>query len=141
MEHSRDIEKRVEGKVEHYAKKVIKVIMMVIIFSVLFLLAIYVLMRLWNWLMPDLFGLGAINYWQALGIMVLAKLLFGFGGGGGKNKGRSSHRRKFNSSHRCGSMRRDFEEWKHYEKFWKEEGEEAYKAYVDRIKNENHDTE
>ena len=140
MEHTRDIKKRVERKVEHYAKKVIKVIMMVIIFSALFLLAIYVLMRLWNWLMPDLFGLATINYWQALGIMVLAKLLFGFGGGG-KNKGRSSHKRKFKSSHRCGSMRRDFEEWKHYEKFWKEEGEQAYKAYVDRIKNENHDTE
>ena len=81
MEHTRDIEKKVEKKVEHYAKKVIKVIMMVIIFSALFLLAIYVLMRLWNWLMPDLFGLATINYWQALGIMVLAKLLFGFGGG------------------------------------------------------------
>ena len=140
MEHTRDIEKRVERKVEHYAKKVIKVIMMVIIFSVLFLLAIYVLMRLWNWLMPDLFGLTTINYWQALGIMVLAKLLFGFGGGG-KNKGSSSHKRKFNSSHGCSSMRRDFKEWKHYEKFWKEEGEQAYRAYVDRIKNENHDTE
>ncbi|WP_222982935.1 hypothetical protein [Flagellimonas meishanensis] len=140
MEHTRDIESRMERKAEHYLKKIIKVFMMVLIFTVLFLLAIYVLMYLWNWLMPDLFGLSTINYWQAFGIMVMAKLLFGFGGGGGKSKGSSSKQGRHKASNRCGSLRRDFEEWKHYEKFWKEEGEEAYKAYVERIKNENHDT-
>jgi hypothetical protein len=34
---------------------------------------------LWNWLMPDIFGLKRINYRQALGITILAKLLFGSG--------------------------------------------------------------
>ena len=141
MEHSKDFEKRVEKKVGHYVKKVVKVIIMFILAITLFLLANYVLMRLWNWLMPDLFGLSTITYWQALGILVIAKLLFGFGGGGGKNKGTSSHKKKFKASHKCAPLRRDFEEWKHYEQFWKEEGEEAYKAYVERIKNDNHDTE
>ena len=37
-----------------------------------------VVMLLWNWLMPDVFGLTAISYWQALGLYVLCKLLFGF---------------------------------------------------------------
>ena len=37
----------------------------------------YVVMALWNWLMPAIFGLGIINYWQAFGIFVLAKILFG----------------------------------------------------------------
>ncbi|MBI3501648.1 MAG: hypothetical protein HY063_07625 [Bacteroidetes bacterium] len=37
----------------------------------------YVVMALWNWLMPELFGLGMITYWKAFGILVLAKILFG----------------------------------------------------------------
>ena len=41
-------------------------------------------MLLWNWLIPAIFGLTAVNYWQALGILVLCRLLFGsFGGGHG----------------------------------------------------------
>ncbi len=36
---------------------------------------------LWNWLMPAIFGLGVITFWQALGLLVLAKILFGGGHG------------------------------------------------------------
>lgn len=36
-----------------------------------------VLMLLWNALIPDIFRLGPITYWQALGLLVLAKILFG----------------------------------------------------------------
>ena len=44
------------------------------------LLGVFV-MWLWNWLMPTLFGLQAINYWQAVGILILCHLLFkGHGG-------------------------------------------------------------
>jgi len=32
---------------------------------------------LWNWLMPALFGLGQLTYWQALGLLALCRLLFG----------------------------------------------------------------
>jgi hypothetical protein len=39
---------------------------------------------LWNWLLPPLFGLPAITFWQALGLLLLARILFGgFGGRGG----------------------------------------------------------
>jgi hypothetical protein len=34
-------------------------------------------MLLWNALVPGIFGLGAINFWQALGLLCLARLLFG----------------------------------------------------------------
>lgn len=139
MDRKREIEKRVESNVEYYVKKIVKVIAMVILAGALFFLANYVLMRLWNWLMPDLFGLATITFWQALGILVMAKIIFGFGGGGGKSKGGSHQRRKHRSNHKCSSLRRDFDEWKHYDQFWKEEGEEAFKAYVAKIKNENHE--
>jgi len=141
MEHKKDFEKVVEKKVEKTVKKVVKIIALVILGILIFLLANYLLMRLWNWLMPNLFGVGTVTYWQALGVFILAKLLFGFGGGGGgKSKGGSSHKKKIKSSNKCSPWRRDFDEWQHYDQFWKEEGEEAFKNYVDKIKNENHDT-
>ena len=37
----------------------------------------YVVMHLWNWLLPAVFGWHVINYWQALGILALTRLLFG----------------------------------------------------------------
>jgi hypothetical protein len=36
-----------------------------------------VVMHLWNWLLPALFGWHPINFWQALGLLVLCRLLFG----------------------------------------------------------------
>jgi len=37
----------------------------------------FLVMRLWNWLTPALFGWHVITYWQALGILILSKILFG----------------------------------------------------------------
>jgi hypothetical protein len=34
-------------------------------------------MLLWNWLMPAIFDLREISFWEALGILVLSKILFG----------------------------------------------------------------
>lgn len=42
----------------------------------------YVVMLLWNALMPVIFHLTVITYWQALGLLILSKILFGFGKGG-----------------------------------------------------------
>jgi hypothetical protein len=40
-----------------------------------------IVMLLWNWLVPDIFGWTAISFWQALGLLILSKILFGgFGG-------------------------------------------------------------
>lgn len=46
----------------------------------------YVVMRLWNWLTPALFGWHIITFWQALGILILSKILFG-GLRGGPRRG------------------------------------------------------
>ncbi|HXA75919.1 MAG TPA: hypothetical protein VNV41_02195 [Candidatus Acidoferrales bacterium] len=37
----------------------------------------FVVMGLWNWLMPALFALHRISFWQALGLLLLGKILFG----------------------------------------------------------------
>ena len=39
-------------------------------------------MLLWNALLPNIFGIACINFWQALGLLVLGRILFsGIGGG------------------------------------------------------------
>jgi membrane protein required for beta-lactamase induction len=36
----------------------------------------YPLMLLWNWLMPVIFGLPEITFWQAIGLNFLSTILF-----------------------------------------------------------------
>lgn len=69
---------------KHWIGKAFLIVFGIIGFTIL---AGLVVMSLWNWLMPTLFGLITISFWQALGIFALAKILFGFGGGGGMRRG------------------------------------------------------
>jgi len=45
-----------------------------------------VVMHLWNWLLPSLFGWREITFWQALGLLVLCRILFGGFGGHGHDR-------------------------------------------------------
>ena len=36
-----------------------------------------IVMQLWNWLIPAIIGWHTITFWQALGLLVLSKILFG----------------------------------------------------------------
>jgi hypothetical protein len=36
-----------------------------------------IVMSLWNALLPQIFGITTINFWQALGLLVLCRMLFG----------------------------------------------------------------
>jgi len=59
---------------KHRIRKVLKVMIAVALFIAIFS---FVVMKLWNWLMPVLFSLHLITYWQAMGILILSKILFG----------------------------------------------------------------
>ena len=49
-----------------------------VLFAILLLAVLgAVVMSLWNWLLPALFGWPAISFAQAIGVLVLSKLLFG----------------------------------------------------------------
>jgi hypothetical protein len=50
-----------------------------------------IVMRLWNWLLPGLFGWHSITLWQALGLLVLCRILFG---GFGNSGNRGGHQRR-----------------------------------------------
>lgn len=55
-----------------------------------------VVMHLWNWLLPPLFGWPALGFWQALGLLALCRILIGGLGGGhcrhGHMRGRFAER-------------------------------------------------
>ncbi len=53
--------------------KILGVIGLVVVIAVLMTLPT---MWLWNWLMPTIFGLIKIGFWQALGLNLLAGILF-----------------------------------------------------------------
>jgi hypothetical protein len=48
----------------------------------------WIVMSLWNWLLPPLFGWKALTFWQAIGILALCRILFG---GLGRHMGHRSH--------------------------------------------------
>lgn len=70
-----------------------------------------IVLHLWNWLMPPLFGWHELTFWQALGLLALCRILFGgfgwhrsrgfrFGGGMGGHFARMSpeERERFRQS-------------------------------------------
>ena len=70
-----------------------------------------VVMLLWNWLAPTLFGLRLITFWQAIGLLALCRILFGgFGLGGGGNR---NSRRRMEGRIRERIRERVDERWEH----------------------------
>ena len=65
---------------------------MVLFMAAALVLSSLAVMILWNWLVPTLFGLPAISVWQALGLLILSKILFGRHWGPGRMYRR--HRKK-----------------------------------------------
>lgn len=72
-------------------------ILRVLAFAPLAILALalfgFIVMSLWNWLMPALFGLHTLTYWQAFGVLILSRILFG-GLAGRSCHGRDRARRR-----------------------------------------------
>ena len=63
------------------------VLVKIIVWLALAAVVVGLVMQLWNWLMPAVFsGARPIDYWQALGLIVLSRVFFG--GGHGRWKGR-----------------------------------------------------
>src|SRR5580692_8467137 len=55
----------------------LKALKILVIVAVAVLVFGFVTMHLWTWLMPALFGLPAVTFAQALGLLLLGKILFG----------------------------------------------------------------
>jgi hypothetical protein len=67
---------------------------------------------LWNWLLPPLFGLHALTFWQGLGILILARILFGgIGRHGSSDRPFSRRRMRERMAERMGQRMAD--RWEH----------------------------
>src|SRR5271167_946625 len=58
----------------HWILRIPKFVLFAALFVAVFSL---IVMSLWDWLMPALFGWRLISYWQAMGILILSKILLG----------------------------------------------------------------
>lgn len=78
---------------EMFFEKFFKGFFMFLFFVAFLFLFAAAFMWLWNALLPELFGLPIITYWQGLGLLALSKILFtGFGGGGWRHRSNRSWR-------------------------------------------------
>jgi hypothetical protein len=64
----------------------------IVAFAAFIVLGGLVVQYLWNWLLPPIFGLREITFWQGLGLLALSRILFG--GFGRHGCGRSGFRRR-----------------------------------------------
>ena len=64
-------------KTERIVRGMVKALMFLPLVALVIALVSFLFMNLWNWLMPALFGLRIITFWQALGLLILCKILFG----------------------------------------------------------------
>ncbi|MCH2234561.1 MAG: hypothetical protein MK078_09935 [Crocinitomicaceae bacterium] len=114
------------------------VVLAIIGITALIILFGFVFMWLWNWLMPEIFGLGVITFWQGVGLILIAKILFGGMGNSGSSSKKSKRKRR---KEKCDQDDDNFNKWKHYAKYWEEEGDAAYKNYVNRMETNNTEEE
>lgn len=93
-----------------------------------------VVKALWNWLMPELFGLKTITYWQAFGLVILGHLLVGSSGGshGGESKKTSRKNRRCEPPAGEEDSRDNWKHWKYYDEWWQSEGKNAFRDFVDK---------
>ena len=112
--------------------------------------------------MPPLLHAGTINYWQAFGIVILAKILFGGVGGGHRDYGSRDWRKKARRWDRWESgpghlgwkgpcsweddggdewaPKGSHRNWRHYRQYWRDEGKAAFEAWLDkRVKDRDKD--
>ena len=57
--------------------KVLKIMMFIVLGVAAFILFGWAIQSLWNILLPELFGWKSITFWQAMGLFILSKILFG----------------------------------------------------------------
>ena len=98
------------------------------------------IMWLWNWLMPSLFGLRTIGFWEGLGLFLLAKILFGFGGSSHSGDDGGKHHKKHHH-HGSKDESKDWKDWEYYDDWWEEDGKNAFHAYAEQKRPKHTDGE
>ena len=111
----------------HIAGRVVLGIAAAAVFALVFGVLV---MLLWNWLMPFIFGLPDIGYWQAFGIVILVKLIFGTIGHRHQHKDWHDTRERWKKRPSNGHDWMQAEEHQHWHDFWKDEGKDQFDKYI-----------
>jgi hypothetical protein len=126
MEHETYYHMSIRNRKLHLIRLILSRMATHVIFA---LLLGWLVMILWNWLMPFLFGLKTITYWMGFGLLLFAKLLGGSAhcSYDNRNPGRYSLKDRvmggwmYNGEH---------EYWKFYREYWKERGKKDFEQYL-----------
>ena len=120
-------------------KVVVWMVLGIVAFIALALVFGWVVQFLWNTTVADMFGWSEISYWQAIGIFLLAKFLFGFGIGGSNKSAASKKKAEPKSVNTAADARADAEtgsenlsdlvENADFRKFWAAEGRAAWNTF------------
>ncbi len=107
------------------------------------------IMWLWNCIAAPLFHISTISFWEAIGLAVLTRLLFGGANHGWHHGGRRWKQGMWRGNHsghyhhtgnwgcqtqsndKCGCDPEQ-DKWKFYDEYWKQEGEQSFNDYVKR---------
>jgi hypothetical protein len=93
MKRNDEVGKEIAENIAHGIARGIAIgIALAMAFALFILLGGLVVQWLWNWLLPDIFGLRQITFWQALGLLALCRILFGSFGRGGHPRTHVKHR-------------------------------------------------
>ena len=114
-----------------------------LLFAVGFAIVFAFLVKLiWNSLMPAIFDIKEITFWQAFGIIILAKLLFGTFGSHRQDRWKKDgrytppwHRRPAQPDADMPPSRYH-PDWKTYTQYWRKEGKAAFEAYMNRFETQ-----
>ena len=99
-----------------------KIIMGIVIGTAAVFLMGLIVMNLWNAILPAVIHVSAITFWQAVGILLLSKILFGgFRGGWGGGRGRQWKERMNNKWQQMTPEEKDRfkQEWRNRCSRWK----------------------
>lgn len=97
----------------------------------------WIIQSLWNWLMPGIFGLKTITYWQAVGLFILFRILFGCFRDRNYDVGSKSRKKKKTEHEKEAPSWEDWKGWKYYDEWWDEEGKEVFRQYAERMRSDD----
>lgn len=122
-----------------FVKFIIAAIVGICVASVLSLIFGGILQLLWNHTLTPIFSITTITYWQAVGLLILSKLLFSCL----PTHHPHPHHLKDHHLHRfhrfASACRGDSEAQKMYHEFWHEKGEKLMKEFMEAKMKHDHD--
>ena len=80
--------------VRRRVKWVVVAPLILLVFALFVFLGGEIVRQLWNWLLPPLFDFPTITFWQALGLLLLCRILFGSFGSSGRFRRKMEDRMK-----------------------------------------------